>query len=64
MVTLPSIYRHMYIFIYSKESERTKYMIFTIPILVAFGIAIVACFLVLEPESLSKTSLEDKIMRN
>lgn len=39
-------------------------VLFTVPIMVAILIALVACFLMLEPESLAKTSMEDKIMRN
>ena len=39
-------------------------MLFTLPIVVALLVAVVACFLLLEPESLSQSSLEDKIMRN
>ena len=39
-------------------------MLFSVPVIIALLIALVGCFLLLEPESLSTTSLEDKIMRN
>ena len=39
-------------------------MIFTFPVVIAILIALVAFFLILEPETLAKTSVEDKIMRN
>ena len=39
-------------------------MLLTILVVVAILIAMVACLFLLEPETLSKVSLEDKVMRN